>query len=125
MYDSKDRIVPLGEEIRSGGVSSVLASLYRNIQNGIGIDMGRFNQLLERYIIKSNIPTNIKEISSLRGNIKKELMKSSMTWKIFVKGLVFLNVRKFELTIKLHHANGNITEHKTIPIILDDYDVED
>ena len=45
----------------------------------------------------------------------EELLKSTMTWKVFIKGLLFINVKKFDIKITLYHANGSITNHnKTV-----------
>jgi hypothetical protein len=109
---------PFGEEIKTGSTDSILASLFRTILMELNVTPIRFERLLERYITNARLPNNIKEASSQRGNLKKELLKSSMSWKVFVKGMVFLNVRKFDISIKLHHASGLISEHrKTIALV--------
>lgn len=121
MSDHKTTTRPYGGEIRTGSTDSILASLFRTILFDLGITPNRFNSLLERYIITANIPKNIKEISSLRGNLKKELLKTTMTWKVFIKGLVFLSVKKIDISIRLHHSNNKITEHyKSVTLSYDD-----
>lgn len=124
MADHREAQKPYGEEIRTGSSDSILASLFRTILSELGINWARFNVLLERYVVRANIPLNVKEISSVRGNLKKELLKSVMSWKVFIKGLMFLNVRKFEITVRLYHASGMITEHGK-EVILDPDDVRD
>ena len=115
MADHKEAIRPYGEEIKTGTSDSILASLFRTILDDLNVNMSRFNILIAKYIIKANIPLNVKEVSSTRGNLKKELLRSVMTWKVFIKGLLFLNVLKFDITVKLYHLNGKVTEHgKTI-----------
>lgn len=106
---------PYGEEIMTGSSDSILASLFRTILMDLNVTAIRFDRLLERYINNARLPNNIKEASSQRGNLKKELLKSSMSWKVFVKGMVFLNVRKFDISIKLHLSSGLVSEHhKTV-----------
>lgn len=102
---------PFIEEIRTGTSDSILASLLRTILMDIGITPMQFDRLLERYIVNAQMPYNVKEVSNQRGNLKKELLKSAMTWKVFIKGLVFLNIKRFNLTVTLHHANGSVTSH--------------
>lgn len=102
-------------EIKTGTSDSILASLFRTILFDLGITATRFNILVEKYIIKAAIPKNVKDISTQRGNLKKELLKSTLTWKVFIKAMVFLNVMKIDIRIRLHHCSGTITEHhKTV-----------
>jgi hypothetical protein len=56
----------------------------------------------------------VKDRSRARGNLKKELFKSTMTWRVFVKAMRFLNIPKFELVVRLHHHNNTITEHHMV-----------
>ena len=116
---------PFGDEIKSGTSDSILASIFRNILMDLGITATRFDKLLARYISNSLIPVNIKESSSRRGNLKKELMKSSMSWKVFIKGLVFLNVKKFEISIRIFHDSDYITDHKRTIVLTNFQDLED
>jgi hypothetical protein len=104
-------------DIKTGTSDSILAALFRTILFDLGITTARFNTLLERYLISSNMPKNIETVSSLRGNLKKELLKNTMSFKVFIKGLVFLNVKKFELKITLYHGNNQVTIHtKTVSL---------
>ena len=103
---------------------SVLASAFKDIMFKMGVNPQRFMQLISDYIIKAKIPTNMKEVSSTRGNLKKELFKKAITWKVFVKGLAFLHVQRFTITIGLHHWRGDVTEHK-FPVKIDDLSGDD
>ena len=109
--DKTDRC--FGQPILTGTSDSILSALFRSILYDIGITPTRFNILLERYMINANLPKNTKESSSLRGNLKKELLKGFMSWRVFIKGLVFLNIGKFDLSINLYHRNGSVTTHTT------------
>jgi hypothetical protein len=110
--------------IKTGTSDSVLASLFRSILFDLNVNIPKFNHLLSRYFINRNIKTNTDTINSLRGNLKKELLKDSMSWKVFIKGLSFLSIKKFELEIKLHHSNNLITKHTKI-VIIDDFNEEE
>ncbi len=113
---------PFGQDIRTGTSDSVLASMFKTILMDLGITAMRFDQLIDRYMVNALI-SNIKEVSSQRGNLKKELLKAQMSWKVFIKGLVFLGVVRFELALTLHHANGKATIHSKV-IKLDNVDKE-
>lgn len=103
--------------IRSGVSDSILASMFRTIMEEIGINETRWNHLMTDYVLDKNncIPNNNKDQSSARGNLQKELLKNKMSWKVFCKGIRFLNIIKFDFIIRAHHPNGKITEHtKTV-----------
>ncbi len=91
---------------------NALAIIFKDIMFRMGVDTQHFMRLISEYIVKANLPTNVKEVSSTRGNLKKELFKNAITWKVFVKGLSFINVHRFTLILFLHHASTKITEHR-------------
>lgn len=125
MADHKEAVKDFGSDIKTGTTDSILAGVFRTILSNLNIDPAAFNSLLEKYIIKTGVPNNIKEISSLRGNLKKELLKSVMSWRIFVKGLVFLNIIKFDIAFTLYHAIGKVTIHgRTVTLDPDSKDYE-
>ena len=117
------KTIPFGKEIKKGSVGSILAKLFREIMDYIGMDGTRFDDLIRRYIQKALLDPNRVERATARASLGKDLLKVSMTWKTFIKGLAFLNVLRFELIIKLYHANGKMTEHH-LPISLDEIDFE-
>lgn len=92
-------------------VDQVISTLFHDILFQLSINTRRFNELIRDYIIRANIPTNLKEVSNTRGSLKKELMKPSMSWKVFNKGMLFLNVSRFDIGVKLYHTNGKVTTH--------------
>lgn len=105
-----EKILP---EINSGGTDSILASMFRTIIDEMAMNHIRLQHLMNMWLNdpKNGIPRNIKDQSSARGNLQKELFKTKMSWKVFCKGLRFLNIVRFEFVIRAHHSNGNITEH--------------
>jgi hypothetical protein len=127
------------EEIKGTTISSVLSRLFRrmlvyvagrydvtaeNIDN-IQVDSSEFmrdhiwsskyDQLMHRYLLDARncIPRNRKEQSSARGNLQKELLKSDMSWKVFMKGLRFLEVLSIDISITLTHSDGKKSTHST------------
>lgn len=120
-----DEYLPFGEKIKYGGTDSILAALYRKILDDIHLrDVSAFENLLVRYIGKTyrNI-SNIKEQTSVKSNVRKELLKTKMSLKVFIKGLRVLNIRRFEFIIRIEHANRTVTQH-SLPVI-DSFDMVD
>lgn len=100
----------------SGTSGVILASLFRIIMHEIGINNEKFNYLMLRYLDdpRNHIPRNIRERSTVRGNLKKQLLKNTMTWKVFCKGMVFLNVKELDLNLVLEHSDYSVSEHKLL-----------
>jgi hypothetical protein len=97
----------------SGTSGVILASLFRTIMHEIGINHEKFNYLMLRYLDdpRNHIPRNIKDRSTVRGNLKKQLLKNTMTWKVFNKAMMFLNIRTIELVLLLEHQEHE-SEHR-------------
>lgn len=119
----KQKVIPFGKEITKGSVGSILSRFFRNIMHSIGVEQGRFDDLIRRYIQKALLDPNRVERATARASLGKDLLKISMTWKTFIKGLAFLNVLKFELSMRLYHANGKVTDHR-LDVVLDEIDFE-
>jgi len=115
---------PFDDIITTGTSDSVLASLYRSILHDLQIKLYRFDQLLVNYVaVMHRSATNIKDRTSVKSNLYKELLKSKITFKVFMKGLRVLNIKKFDLVVRLHHANGTITTHEK-SVVLEEDDTE-
>jgi hypothetical protein len=99
----------------SGTSGVILASLFRTIMHEMGINNEKFNYLMLRYLDdpRNHIPRNIRDRSTVRGNLKKQLLKTTMTWKVFCKSLMFLNIRTLEFNLSLEHSN-NDSHHQLI-----------
>ena len=129
MKDNRYRIQEvnfIGEEISTANTDSVLAALFQRVMFELGINDQKFHLLLEKYLTnpRNGIPQNITDKSSARGNLRKELLRRVMSWKVFIKGLKFLNIRKCKLSITLTHVNGSETIH-AIDINLNTMELEE
>lgn len=100
---------PFGKDLYKK--DATVSHLFKDILVAMNITTNKFNDLIAQYIIKANIPINMERVSSTRGNLKKELLKSTMSWKVLVKGLIFLKVPRFVIGVSLYHKNGKVTNH--------------
>lgn len=93
-----------------GGSKGVLARLFNLIcleySNGTGIGQLQWNKLLTSYIDKYGDMYNASDRTSIRGNLKKEFRKGNMTWKVLCKGLRFLKVSSFIVTVRGIREDG-------------------
>lgn len=99
------------------GVGGILARLWRTILNDKNIKPSYFELLLNEFIIKAKrrIPDNRVSKLFTRGNLRREFEKPTMTFKVFMKGLKLLNVKKVTFAVKLEYAsNKEPSLHQTI-----------
>lgn len=114
---------PAGQGTYGGSADSILSTVFNNLLVPLGLHIGaNFSSYLERYVSNpmNGVPQNIREKSSARGNLRKELLKPTMTWKVFMKGLRFLEVKFVKITFEVHYSN-NKTHVVTCPIKLGDF----
>lgn len=123
--EDREKIHEVGTKVRTTGVDSVLAALFQHILRELNINNIKFNAIMENYMLrnKASFPENIKDRASARVSLKKELLKATMTWRVFCKAMGFLCVKKFDIHIRLHHTNGLITDHAQT-IVLDDTPIQ-
>jgi hypothetical protein len=103
----------------------VLAALLRKIFTQNGIDHDRFAIYMEDYLNdpRNKIPQNIKARTSERGNLRKELLNTRITWKSFIKGLRFLKIDRAEISVKYSDKFGD-QETVNMVINLDEEDID-
>lgn len=93
------------------GPKGVLARLFNIIcleySGGTGIGHLQWNKLLTNFIEKYGDMYKTADSMSIRGNLKKEFRKGSMTWKVLCKGLRFLKVSTFIVTIRGIREDGS------------------
>ena len=101
------------EHGKQGSTDTILSKLFFRMMKDLNIKFPQWNHLMVQYINdpKKCIPANTKDQSSARGNLQKELFKPRMSWKVFCKGIRFINILKFKITITAFHVNGKVTEH--------------
>ncbi len=125
MYSNRFRerqVVP-GEEIKSGSVDSILAALYQKLIRVMHLSGPQFDKYMNGYLSdpRNCFPNNLRDRSSLRGNLRKELLKVTMTWKVFCKGLRFLKVARFDMQIAFYTTDGKNFVLKQ-NVVLDSYE---
>lgn len=115
-YTSVTHIVLTKESREDPG--KYLASLLAKVFHDLGIVKDDYDRLMDDFINNSRSVIHKRQRASIRASISKELLKGSITWKTFMKGLVFLNIAKFKIETKLYHANKQPTFHE-ISVVVD------
>jgi len=63
----------------------------------------------------------IKERSSARGNLKKELDRDTMTWKVFLRGLEIIGAKKLKIQLTLTDSNGLEKSYEKVVVFSSNY----
>lgn len=97
---------PYSARIYSGGKGAILATLFRKILIDLDVSVNRYNALMENYLRRSHQTRNRLIKDHARQGLHDELMKGSITWKTFLKGIDFLNFPSFTMKFRLEIKGG-------------------
>ena len=110
---------------RFTGTGGFLAKLWSNILRELGITYNAMELKSATFMrqAKANMPDADKQGYFNRGNLRREIIKPTMTFKVFIKVLRVISVKRVKLAIELtNHDNTKslhetVLEPATIPII--------
>jgi len=89
--------------------SGILAKLWRNILEETGM-VNSLDYMVKRYVNESNSIKSGKR--KTKSSLINDITAPAMTFKTFMDLLLnFVKVRKVELVVKLHYANGDTSVH--------------
>lgn len=97
-----------------------LTFLFRKILHDQNITVNTWNRLLSQYINRpiNGKPREGKARSTEQNNLCKEIVRSNMTWAVFLKGIRILNPIAIRLSVEIQWRAGPPTMHSVkIPII--------
>lgn len=101
----------------TNGYSGVLARLFNLIclhaTDNKGFSQVQWNSMLTVFIDQTEDHLTIEKRLNVRSNLNKEFRLSKMTWKVFCKGLRFLQVANFSIHISAYREDGIISECET------------
>lgn len=117
MYDVLRAPDRLKHEVK--GVSGALAFLWRSILEQRNIGLFQFDNMCANYIRNARRMQTSAKIANYfnRSNIFREFSRPTMTFKVFVKGLQLIGIRRLKITVDLEGRGFN-TRH-TASIVLD------
>lgn len=98
---------------------SVLSIFFNGILHQLGVGVTMFESLLEQYMRREKIVINLQNKTHYRGYLKKDFSAPKMSWKSFVKGLIFLCVVKMDMEATLRFKRDQLRTH-TYQVILGD-----
>ncbi len=104
---------------------TVLSTLFSKLIYETNISRERLKKLVEDYISARMPNKNLKEFSSIKSGTLKELLKPKMTFKVLAKGMMIVNIPKFDIRITAYHTNGQVTVHESTVVLRDEEEDEE
>ncbi|WP_233874276.1 hypothetical protein [Paraburkholderia adhaesiva] len=106
----------LGQILRAGNSadsSGILTGLYRKMLLELNIGPVRLSDLLHEYVSdpRNAIPQTPSDLTTVRGNFTRELARSGMTFKVFLKALRLLMIVKLDFGVRCHFPDGRYSDH--------------
>jgi hypothetical protein len=101
-------------KLEPGGIRGFFAAFYRSILDDINMNPMWWDSLMRDWISDYRQGAGEeprKKITSMRGNLMKELGKPEMTWKVFSKGVRFLQPIKVDVSLRITWRSKKVTEH--------------
>jgi hypothetical protein len=98
------------------GSWGALSKLWRIVLRDNHINGYRFSVFMDRYIKdpKNNAKKGDGEHFDNRGNLNKEFSNPTMSWKVFIKCMKFMQFKKIRITLEAEHTDGHISVHRTM-----------
>ena len=76
---------------------------------------------VKKYIANFKLTASKAEQSATKASLNKELLKPSISWKTFVKGLAYVDANRFTINLNICRCNARITGHYIV-VSLSDYE---
>ena len=92
------------DRCRFTGTGGFLAKLWSNILRELGITYNAMELKSATFMrqAKANMPDADKQGYFNRGNLRREIIKPTMTFKVFIKVLRVISVKRVKLAIELN-----------------------
>lgn len=98
--------------VRAPAPKGVLAKLFRKLC--VALDLGAFGwqQLMQQYLDNpaNGVKNNPKDRATARGNLNKELIRETLSWKVFLKAVRFFGAVRADFTVRLELPSGKVVK---------------
>lgn len=131
---SKTKVSPLREALsrprKKKGPLSILSQLLQDMMEDQGLhDLTVWERYMHRFVSDplNGLPTASSgqkpAMNSARGNLRKELMKEIISWRVFCKGLRFLTLKSVKITLEANYKSGHVRSYSQF-MVLASHDAE-
>ena len=100
----------------TNNVKNSLSDIYYGLLFDLNISKDKFNNLLDSYLslFSNDVFNTLNERLNEKRKLLNQIFNSTMTWKVFCKGIKIINVVKFKLVFILIDKDGNSLTHEQV-----------
>lgn len=86
-----------------GSATSILSKLFRIVIADLGVRYEDYNRLVNKWLDDPTygVPNDPKRRSTVRGNLNKEIVRSDMSFRVFLKALSCIGTESFKMTLAI------------------------
>lgn len=88
----------------------ILAKILKTILYQLGVNVERYQYFMFNFIKQLGLNSNYK-ISSVINNVSKEVFNSSISWKVFIKAMLFLGTSRLVIFLRVSDV-GPMVQHE-------------
>ncbi|MDR3392396.1 MAG: hypothetical protein P4L77_11760 [Sulfuriferula sp.] len=105
---------PTPNDEQENPAGTALSRLFRQLLLRMNVNESKFSDLMEKYLKKLPGYIDEEQGTAIRANLGAELMGTQMSWKVFCKGLAFLNIDQTTVHIIVTDPDGNQVDASTL-----------
>lgn len=113
--------------IKNTGPLSVLSAILRELMLELNLrELSVWEQYVSRFVNDpiNGIPNAERgqrpAMNSARGNLRKELLTDKISFRVFCKGMRFLDFQSFEFKVIAHSKSGRVYEKSKLVVLATD-----
>lgn len=116
--DGETKIVEISFKPSEDTPGAILAKLLKEVFFVLEIHGDKYDEYMDAYIKRTVSFIHARAKAILRAGLNKELANNpEITWRSFVKGLDFAQVKQLEIVVGLKHPRNRFTQHKVSVIL--------
>ena len=100
----------------TNNVKNSLSDIYYGLLFDLNISKDKFNNLLDSYLslFSNDVFNTLNERLNEKRKLLNQIFNSTMTWKVFCKGIKIINVVKFKMVFTLIDKDGKTLIHEQV-----------
>ena len=100
----------------TNNVKNSLSDIYYGLLFDLNISKDKFNNLLDSYLslFSNDVFNTLNEKLNEKRKLLTQIFNTTMTWKVFCKGIKIINVVKFKMVFTLIDKDGKTLIHEQV-----------
>ena len=120
IYHNNGTVTTSEKEILTSGldnnIKNSLSDIYYSLLFDLNITKDKFNNLLDSYLslFSNDVFNTLNERLNEKRKLLNQIFNTTMTWKVFCKGIKIINVIKFKMVFTLIDKDGKTLTHEQV-----------